>query len=101
MESELKFDTDNDGLIENGGFADQTYDAWVVHGARWAREEGGGCGVGTQLRAGPLYPIYQGALEVPHIPDAPLVWLWQCLLWRAVAGCCLHDVQDGRGARGY
>ncbi|KFV47077.1 Non-lysosomal glucosylceramidase, partial [Tyto alba] len=30
MESELKFDTDNDGLIENGGFADQTYDAWVV-----------------------------------------------------------------------
>uniref|UniRef100_A0A8C3E6Y6 Non-lysosomal glucosylceramidase n=3 Tax=Corvus moneduloides TaxID=1196302 RepID=A0A8C3E6Y6_CORMO len=33
MESELKFDTDNDGLIENGGFADQTYDAWVVHGA--------------------------------------------------------------------
>ncbi|XP_010007086.1 PREDICTED: non-lysosomal glucosylceramidase [Chaetura pelagica] len=34
MESELKFDTDNDGLIENGGFADQTYDAWVVSGAR-------------------------------------------------------------------
>ncbi|KAM4878822.1 non-lysosomal glucosylceramidase [Sylvia borin] len=33
MESELKFDTDHDGLIENGGFADQTYDAWVVHGA--------------------------------------------------------------------
>ncbi|KAL2294151.1 hypothetical protein Nmel_007874 [Mimus melanotis] len=33
MESELKFDTDNDGLIENSGFADQTYDAWVVHGA--------------------------------------------------------------------
>lgn len=34
MESELKFDMDNDGLIENGGFADQTYDAWVVNGAR-------------------------------------------------------------------
>lgn len=34
MESELKFDTDNDGLIENGGIADQTYDAWVVDGAR-------------------------------------------------------------------
>ncbi|XP_015703851.1 non-lysosomal glucosylceramidase [Coturnix japonica] len=33
MESELKFDTDNDGLIENGGIADQTYDAWVVNGA--------------------------------------------------------------------
>lgn len=34
MESELKFDTDNDGLIENGGTADQTYDIWVVTGAR-------------------------------------------------------------------
>ncbi|XP_052526135.1 non-lysosomal glucosylceramidase [Tympanuchus pallidicinctus] len=33
MESELKFDTDNDGLIENGGTADQTYDVWVVSGA--------------------------------------------------------------------
>ncbi|XP_010218121.1 PREDICTED: non-lysosomal glucosylceramidase [Tinamus guttatus] len=33
MESELQFDKDNDGLIENSGFADQTYDAWVVTGA--------------------------------------------------------------------
>ncbi|XP_054842573.1 non-lysosomal glucosylceramidase [Eublepharis macularius] len=33
MESELKFDRDGDGLIENSGFADQTYDAWVVTGA--------------------------------------------------------------------
>ncbi|XP_053264076.1 non-lysosomal glucosylceramidase [Podarcis raffonei] len=33
MESELKFDKDGDGLIENSGFADQTYDAWVVTGA--------------------------------------------------------------------
>ncbi|XP_063152023.1 non-lysosomal glucosylceramidase isoform X2 [Candoia aspera] len=33
MDSELKFDTDGDGLIENSGFADQTYDAWVATGA--------------------------------------------------------------------
>ncbi|XP_061468542.1 non-lysosomal glucosylceramidase [Rhineura floridana] len=33
MDSELKFDVDGDGLIENSGFADQTYDAWVVTGA--------------------------------------------------------------------
>ncbi|CAF3473761.1 unnamed protein product [Rotaria sp. Silwood1] len=26
-------DTDGDGLIDNGGFADQTYDAWTVAGA--------------------------------------------------------------------
>lgn len=34
MEAELQFDTDGDGLIENSGFADQTYDAWAVRGAR-------------------------------------------------------------------
>ncbi|XP_053405634.1 non-lysosomal glucosylceramidase-like [Mercenaria mercenaria] len=33
MERSLQWDKDNDGLIENGGFADQTFDAWVVHGA--------------------------------------------------------------------
>ena len=29
-------DTDGDGLIENSGFADQTYDAWPVKGPRYA-----------------------------------------------------------------
>ncbi|XP_020832746.1 non-lysosomal glucosylceramidase isoform X1 [Phascolarctos cinereus] len=32
MESEMKFDTDQDGLIENGGYADQTYDGWITTG---------------------------------------------------------------------
>uniref|UniRef100_H3AXX8 Non-lysosomal glucosylceramidase n=1 Tax=Latimeria chalumnae TaxID=7897 RepID=H3AXX8_LATCH len=36
MESELKFDTDGDGLIENSGYADQTYDGWAVTGPRIA-----------------------------------------------------------------
>ena len=30
------YDTDGDGLIENSGFADQTYDAWPVTGPRYA-----------------------------------------------------------------
>lgn len=34
VEKSLEWDKDNDGLIENGGFADQTFDAWIVHGAR-------------------------------------------------------------------
>lgn len=29
-----RWDRDNDGLIENGGFPDQTYDAWVMDGPR-------------------------------------------------------------------
>lgn len=32
MESEMKFDQDGDGLIENSGYADQTYDGWTVTG---------------------------------------------------------------------
>ncbi|KAG9463218.1 hypothetical protein GDO78_022189 [Eleutherodactylus coqui] len=32
MDSALKFDHDGDGLIENCGFADQTYDGWVMTG---------------------------------------------------------------------
>ncbi|KAM3909775.1 non-lysosomal glucosylceramidase-like, partial [Leptodactylus fuscus] len=32
MESALRFDLDGDGLIENSGFADQTYDGWVMTG---------------------------------------------------------------------
>lgn len=30
----MKFDKDQDGLIENGGYADQTYDGWVTTGPR-------------------------------------------------------------------
>jgi non-lysosomal glucosylceramidase len=30
MEYSMQFDTDGDGLIENGGFPDQTYDTWWV-----------------------------------------------------------------------
>lgn len=32
MQRSLVWDHDGDGLIENGGFADQTYDAWRVTG---------------------------------------------------------------------
>lgn len=34
MESELRYDLDGDGLIENSGYADQTYDGWTVSGPR-------------------------------------------------------------------
>nr|CAD7428729.1 unnamed protein product [Timema monikensis] len=32
MEKALEWDSDGDGLIENGGFPDQTYDSWVMKG---------------------------------------------------------------------
>lgn len=34
MEKSLTFDKDNDGLIENDGCADQTFDTWVMNGTR-------------------------------------------------------------------
>ncbi|XP_034935399.1 non-lysosomal glucosylceramidase [Chelonus insularis] len=32
LSNSLKWDTDNDGLIENTGFPDQTYDTWIMEG---------------------------------------------------------------------
>ena len=34
MEASLRWDIDDDGIIDNSGFPDQTYDAWSVVGAR-------------------------------------------------------------------
>jgi non-lysosomal glucosylceramidase len=34
MEKAALWDTDGDGLIENGGFPDQTYDSWIMTGVR-------------------------------------------------------------------
>jgi non-lysosomal glucosylceramidase len=33
LKKSLRWDTDGDGVIDNAGFADQTYDAWIVTGA--------------------------------------------------------------------
>lgn len=34
----MAWDEDKDGLIENGGFPDQTYDCWVMSGPRYEYE---------------------------------------------------------------
>lgn len=34
IEKSLEWDKDNDGLIENSNAPDQTYDAWIMNGAR-------------------------------------------------------------------
>lgn len=34
MRGALRWDKDGDGLIENGGTADQTYDTWIMTGPR-------------------------------------------------------------------
>ena len=37
METAKKWDVDDDGIIDNGGFADQTFDAWTMTGARYGK----------------------------------------------------------------
>lgn len=32
MNRSMQFDSDDDGMIENGGYADQTYDTWTATG---------------------------------------------------------------------
>lgn len=34
MSKALTWDKDGDGVIENGGYPDQTYDVWVMSGVR-------------------------------------------------------------------
>jgi non-lysosomal glucosylceramidase len=34
MKKCLRWDVDGDGIIDNSGFADQTFDAWTATGAR-------------------------------------------------------------------
>ena len=55
MNKTMIYDTDGDGLIENSGFADQTYDAWPVTGPRYRSflhcvggGEGGGLSLSTE-----------------------------------------------------
>lgn len=35
MEKSLSWDTDGDGMIENSGTADQTFDTWTMIGVRY------------------------------------------------------------------
>lgn len=35
MKKSLEWDVDGDGLIENSGSADQTYDSWIMRGTRY------------------------------------------------------------------
>lgn len=47
----MQFDTDGDGLIENGGFPDQTYDTWWVFCSHGSHENYGYCAVVARLFA--------------------------------------------------
>ncbi|XP_026576561.1 non-lysosomal glucosylceramidase [Pseudonaja textilis] len=80
MDSELRFDTDGDGLIENSGFADQTYDAWVATGASaycgglWLASVCVMCRMAEALSDGPALERYSDILAKGTAAFERLLW---------------------------
>ncbi|MBN3307053.1 GBA2 glucosylceramidase, partial [Amia calva] len=80
MESELKFDKDGDGLIENSGYADQTYDGWVVSGASaycgglWIAAVCVMCKMARLLDCESVYQRYRDLLERGSAAFDKLLW---------------------------
>lgn len=72
MTRSMKFDTDNDGMIENGGYADQTYDTWTATGTSAY------CG-GLWIAAIRVCTLKQFMTDqIDNIPIHVLVCLYHC-----------------------
>nr|XP_055055950.1 non-lysosomal glucosylceramidase [Misgurnus anguillicaudatus] len=80
METELKFDKDGDGLIENSGYADQTYDGWTVTGASaycgglWLASVCMMCKMARLLNCESVYQRYRDILERGSAAYDKLLW---------------------------
>ncbi|XP_030193693.1 non-lysosomal glucosylceramidase isoform X1 [Gadus morhua] len=80
MESELRFDLDGDGLIENSGYADQTYDAWTVTGPSaycgglWLASTCVMSKMARLLEDEPAYLLYKDILQRGSAAFDKLLW---------------------------
>ncbi|XP_030635696.1 non-lysosomal glucosylceramidase [Chanos chanos] len=80
MESELRFDLDGDGLIENSGFADQTYDGWTVTGPSaycgglWLASVCVMCRMARLLNSEAVYQRYRDILDRGSAAFDKLLW---------------------------
>lgn len=80
MESELKFDLDGDGLIENSGYADQTYDGWTVTGPSaycgglWLASLCVMCKMATLVNNKEAYEQYRDLLDRGSAAFEKLLW---------------------------
>uniref|UniRef100_A0A8C1SKV4 Non-lysosomal glucosylceramidase n=1 Tax=Cyprinus carpio TaxID=7962 RepID=A0A8C1SKV4_CYPCA len=80
MEAELKFDKDGDGLIENSGYADQTYDGWKVTGPSaycgglWLASVCMMCKMARVLNCESVYQRYRDILERGKAAFDKLLW---------------------------
>ncbi|KAL2079270.1 hypothetical protein ACEWY4_025014 [Coilia grayii] len=80
MESEMKFDRDGDGLIENSGYADQTYDGWTVTGPSaycgglWLASVCVMCKMARVLGSEDVYQRYRDVLDRGSAAFDKLLW---------------------------
>ncbi|RXN21558.1 non-lysosomal glucosylceramidase [Labeo rohita] len=80
METELKFDKDGDGLIENSGYADQTYDGWKVTGPSaycgglWLASVCMMCKMAHVLNCDSVYERYRDILDRGKAAFDKLLW---------------------------
>lgn len=80
METEMKFDTDGDGLIENSGYADQTYDGWTVTGPSaycgglWLASLCVTCKMAQLLKNDSVYERYRDILKRGSAAFDKLLW---------------------------
>ncbi|XP_051578468.1 non-lysosomal glucosylceramidase-like isoform X2 [Myxocyprinus asiaticus] len=80
MEMELKFDKDGDGLIENSGYADQTYDGWTVTGPSaycgglWLASVCMMCKMARLLNCESVYQRYRDILDRGSAAFDKLLW---------------------------
>ncbi|XP_030017788.1 non-lysosomal glucosylceramidase-like [Sphaeramia orbicularis] len=80
MESEMKFDLDGDGLIENSGYADQTYDGWTVTGPSaycgglWLASLCVMCKMAILLDNKEMYQLYRSTLDKGSTAFDKLLW---------------------------
>ncbi|XP_036407076.1 non-lysosomal glucosylceramidase [Megalops cyprinoides] len=80
MESEMKFDQDGDGLIENSGYADQTYDGWIVTGPSaycgglWLASVCVMCKMARLLDSDSVYQRYRDVLDRGSAAFDKLLW---------------------------
>ncbi|KAF7706599.1 non-lysosomal glucosylceramidase [Silurus meridionalis] len=80
METEMKFDKDGDGLIENSGYADQTYDGWTVTGpsaycgSLWLASVCVMCKMARLLKSDSVYERYRDVLNRGSAAFDKLLW---------------------------
>ncbi len=96
LDWEMKFDRDGDGLVENDGFPDQTYDVWAVQGPSaytgglWLAALSAGAVMAERLQKFQSAKIYRDLLEKGRAAYEQKLWNGRYYLYDG-SGSKVHD----------